>query len=67
MTSRMRQRNSEGFRDGATTRPSSEHVKGLRIMDKLINKDIVLRAILIANSLEEAYEMVERMEGEDGE
>ena len=31
-----------------------------------IKKEVVLRAIRIASSLEEAYEMVERMESEDG-
>ena len=32
-----------------------------------IKKEVVLRAIRIASSLEEAYEMVERMEGEEYE
>lgn len=30
-----------------------------------IKKDVVLRAIRIASSLEEAYEMIERMEGHE--
>lgn len=50
----------------AHTVPTKSGARYGRLNMEYIKKEVVLRAIRIASSLEEAYEMVERMEGKDG-